>query len=75
MSNLMAKYVEAEKEFKRRVAKVEKVYSKGRQGVDQDDDVFVEMARFVKSEKELRSALGLWGGSLVEFRKTYMNYE
>ena len=50
------------------------MYGRARQGKS-SDDVFVEMAKFVKIEKEMREALKNYGFSLKEYRVGYIEIE
>lgn len=43
-----------EKKFIKRIDKVTKLYTKGRFGTEIDEDLFIEMAKFVRDERELR---------------------
>lgn len=49
-----------EKKFVKRIDKITKLYSKSRQGVPIDEDLFAEMLKFVRDEKELRASLNAW---------------
>jgi hypothetical protein len=44
-------FEEKEKKFQKRLEKISKVYGKGRVGNEIDEDVFEEMAKFIKEER------------------------
>jgi hypothetical protein len=66
-------FEEREKKFQKRVDKISKVYSKGRLGSEIDEDVFEEMAKFVREERELRFSIYDWGKEILNLRKNVMN--
>ncbi len=66
-------FEEKEKKFQKRIEKVSKVYGKGRLGSEINEDVFEEMAKFVKDERELRYSIYDWGKELLNLRKNIMN--
>ena len=45
------KYRSKEENVSKRIEKINKVYEKGRYGETQDDDVFVEMTKYIKEER------------------------
>lgn len=55
--------------------KLLKVYDKGREGKDQDEDVFVETCKYIAVERELMDSLVVWGKAVVEVRKVYIEHE
>ena len=57
----------------KRMEKIAKVYEKGRYGDQLQEDVFVEMTKFIKEERELRSLIFDWGKELLTLRKTIIN--
>lgn len=45
------------------------MYEKGRYGDEANEDVFVEMIKFLKEERELRSSIFDWSKELQTLRK------
>ena len=65
-------FEQKEKKFQKRIQKISKVYGKGRLGSEIDEDVFQQMAKFVKEERELRYSIYDWGKELLNLRKNAM---
>lgn len=46
-----------EDDYNKYVSKMKKLYTRGREGKKQDEDVFVETCKFIDSEKKFRNEL------------------
>lgn len=57
-----------EAEFKKKVQKLTRVYNKGKEGKEQDEDVFVETCKLIQLERDYRKSVVVWGKSLIDLR-------
>ena len=67
------KFKQQESQILKRIEKIGKVYQKGRYGEDLSEDVFIEMTKFVKDERQLRTLVYDWGRQLLGLRKAIIN--
>lgn len=51
------------------------MYNKGRQGKQQDEDVFIETCKYVQLERQYLQSLMQWGKGVAELRKIFITVD